>query len=250
MTRKISIAQTLVVSLALATAAMMWAGPGHAERLPLNTIGGPAGVDAVRTPIGACGTIDAPGSYVVIKNLAAVGTCLNITADNVTIDLNGFVLSGDGTGSGIGTNGTLANPRLGIAVHHGTVTGFDDGINFFRADSSAVVGVRATNNTGNGIQVGSVGTVRNSTAHGNGFNGIIAGSASKVTGNSATDNDNVGITAEANSTVTGNTVRGNGQQGFVVECPLNLIGNTSTGNRFDNLFVFGGDCNIVKNIAP
>ena len=260
------------ISLVL-TAAMMWAAPAHAERLPLNTIGGPAGVDAVRTPISACGTIAAPGSYVVVKNLAATGTCLFITADHVTIDLNGFTLSGDGTGSGITTDGTNDNRRLGIAVYHGTVTGFDDGLPLFFASGVTVAGVRAHTNAGDGINVGFASTVSGNTANGNGGSGITALSGSTVSGNTANKNFIFGIIFSGNSTVTGNTANGNttgilGNQfgstvtgntardngnGIVLLCPSNVIDNTATSNTVENLDLIvlagGGPCNNINNVT-
>ena len=46
-----------------------------------------------------CKTITDPGAYVVGKNISASGDCFVIAADNVNLDLDGFVITGNGTGS-------------------------------------------------------------------------------------------------------------------------------------------------------
>src|SRR5215467_11079290 len=48
-----------------------------------------------------CQTISQPGSYKLVNNLTATGDCIVITAQDVTLDLNGFEISGNGTGSAI-----------------------------------------------------------------------------------------------------------------------------------------------------
>ena len=65
------------------------------------------------TPISACVTITASGSYVLTRNLVAAGDCLAVAADFVTIDLAGHLITGNGTGAGIRDSGF----RRGIAVH-------------------------------------------------------------------------------------------------------------------------------------
>src|SRR5262245_3109539 len=77
------------------------------------------------TLITSCQTLSVPGSYILGKSLTAVGTCLVIAADFVTLDLDGQVVTGNGTGLGITDN---SSARQGLAVRNGTVTGFLTGI--------------------------------------------------------------------------------------------------------------------------
>ena len=85
-------------------------------------------------PIDTCKAITEPGSYVLTANLSSMTDCLIIEADFVTIDLDGFLIAGIGgrggpaTGTGIGT-GSKGVMRSGIAIHDGTVTNFEHGIN-------------------------------------------------------------------------------------------------------------------------
>lgn len=86
--------------------------------------------DAVAAPknIGVCGIISEPGSYLLTKNLNAIGDGLTVTADYVTIDLAGFTIFGDGTGAGIKGDGT----RLAITMRDGTITTSPMGLIFVR----------------------------------------------------------------------------------------------------------------------
>jgi hypothetical protein len=64
------------------------------------------GAQAAPTAISACQPISQPGSYVLTTNIVASGDCLVIAlgVDAVTIDLAGFSISGNGTGTGIRTS--------------------------------------------------------------------------------------------------------------------------------------------------
>jgi len=126
--------------------------------------------------IKACQTISQPGSYELVDNLtaAAAADCLVITANDVTIDLAGFSISGHGMavrGSrGIGIGGAVQ----GIAVRNGSVSGFQDEVDLGLSCCSIVeglrvfgLGVNATGGTGisaNGIVKGN--TVISATATG------------------------------------------------------------------------------------
>jgi hypothetical protein len=63
------------------------------------------------TKIKACQTISQPGSYELVDNLTVTGfaDCLVITANDVTIDLAGFLISGSGP-SREGIRGGAASP--------------------------------------------------------------------------------------------------------------------------------------------
>jgi parallel beta-helix repeat protein len=91
-------------SLALAmTAAVVtvWAQPAQAN-----------------PPCGASVTVN----LVLTGNLICAGTALVVTADNVVIDLNGFTVSGNGTGDGI------LVLRSRVTIRNGTVQRFETGI--------------------------------------------------------------------------------------------------------------------------
>ena len=56
------------------------------------------GTQAAPIPIRECQTISLPGSYVLERNLTTAGDCLVINASFVTVDLNGFSITGSPRG--------------------------------------------------------------------------------------------------------------------------------------------------------
>src|SRR5260370_28838123 len=77
-----------------------------------------------------CCTRTVPGKYEVTKNLTATGTsCIKVHSDNVAIDLKGHTIKGDNTE---GNDGITDNcfGESGVAISHGKIIDFDDGIDF------------------------------------------------------------------------------------------------------------------------
>jgi hypothetical protein len=71
-------------------------------------------------------TISSPGSYKLSGNLVAGTHGLIIAADNVTLNFNGFTITGPGNSSstGIQINGT----RSGVAIRNGVMKSWQEGI--------------------------------------------------------------------------------------------------------------------------
>ena len=239
-------------------------------------LGFAGGAEAAPSPVSTCGTLAATGSYILTANLTASGDCLVVKADFVTIDLAGFVISGNGKGSGISTKG---NPD-GVTVRNGVIQNFKRGLDLRAAASVVVEGVRVFNNSVRGIQVGADSLVQGNLASGNG-DGISVDDNSLVVGNVASENAQGGLDIGWNSTVTGNTASQNGQDGLEAgnhntisnntassnvhdgistKCPSNVVANTAVGNQF-NLVTIGGpsknppknlgkQCQRVDNLAP
>ncbi len=221
------------------------------------------------TKISHCRTINRPGSYIVTKNLTAEGDCIVIKASNVTLDLDGFVLSNtadlgeDARGSGV-----TAVDRSRIVVRNGTITNFFFGIEI--SGQAVIKDINVPLSGGGGITVGPNSIVNGNIANSSGLgNGITVGPNSIVNGNIANSNDNFaisagegstisgntlrfnqagGISAGEGSTVSGNTARENGS-GVEVDCPSAIIGNTLTSND-TNFILNGTGCLDVNNVAP
>jgi hypothetical protein len=219
---------------------------------------------AVAAPLAivACTAITAPGSYVVSNNLtAAGGDCLVVTSDFVTIDLDGFVISGAKGGSGV--TQVSDRPLRGIAVRNGTIVGFTQGILLSNSSAVAIERIRAIANAGDGIVAGNNAIVRDSITVGNGNNGIRLGQTALVTGNTSDENGGNGIQVDIGGNVAGNTVgrnkrtgiatveganvvnnvsRNNGIDGIFMDCPSAAIANTTSNNLGQNLHVISGAC--------
>lgn len=226
-------------------------------------------------------TITVTGSYRLSGNLTIpdrVTTGIHITADNVTIDLNGFSINGPtvctanptncgGSGGGVGIHsgdfniGTIH--ARGIKVYNGTVRGMGfHGVRLM-GDASLVDSVRAINNGGPGIVMGG-GSVYNSFATMNGGSGIIAGQVYNsvaeqnatggifvrqggiAIGNRSTFNGGAGFTTSIGGVATNNTSTNNGGFGFDATCPGVLTGNVSINNTGGN-YRFIGACTSFIN---
>ena len=221
---------------------------------------------AAPTEISSCQTIFSPGSYVVTQNLSNPSAdCLLLEADQVTIDLNGFVVSG--AGSGIASAGGAT--RFLTAIRNGTVTGSANGIGLASGRATMVERVRARGGSGwaillneeaivkdciavdgnNGIQVGGSSVVVGNIASDNSGTGILAGGTSVLRENTASHNGGHGLVAGEASTLTGNTASSNGGVGIQVTCRSAIIGNTAIGNDQGNITLTGHNCTRAHN-AP
>lgn len=67
-------------------------------------------------------TISAPGNYVLTGNITvASGDGINITASNVTVDLNGFTITST-VGAAAGAGVRIGNNSRNIRIHNGSIT--------------------------------------------------------------------------------------------------------------------------------
>lgn len=202
--------------------------------------------------------IAAPGSYYLVSNIIGESNKagVEIHASNVTVDLNGFVLSATGIlspGAGITID---ENNYKGIEVKNGVITGWSAGIDFDvdgideggRADYVRLERLRVTGNQGAGVEAGMATTLTDSIIADNGDNGLLLGGGSIVS-RTATANNLNGIVLSDGSlasecTAVNNTfdgisvlrgvVRGcvarvNGDEGIVATQAL-VDGNSSNQN--------------------
>jgi hypothetical protein len=162
------------------------------------------------------------GSYRLTGNLTApLGTdAIDATAPIVTIDLNGFSITGNGS---VGVNAAVGD----VTVENGTVTGFSTGIN-----------------------VGASGIVRNVHADANG-SGITVGNNSVVEGctaNNSTGASGAAISCAGVCVISGNTASGNGKLDGI-DCVGNgcLISNNTANANTTGIDCKGTGCLISGN---
>jgi len=192
-----------------------------------------------------CGTLSAPGSYQVTKNLEAAGDCLVVAADFVTIDLGGFVVSGNGTGEGITDKDVK---RSGVALRNGTIRRFALGVALSTTADCQVEKVRVLDNVDGGISVGANAVITGNVASRNGGDGIAIGSNSLASGNSSSSNV-TGFDVSPNSLVSANTASANSTIGMIVSCPSHLIGNAVIAS--EGILTLDAGCTSVdNNVAP
>lgn len=212
-------------------------------------------------------TISQPGSYRLTGNLVVPDvntTAVIITADHVTLDLNGFSILGpavctsnptvcppSGAGSGVVAGSAQVAGPTAVRVVNGSIRGMGSSGIFLTGDGSFVERVNADSNAGAGIIV--AGTVIASAASHNGTFGILAitvrectavdnigdgivldGSGGVGISNIASFNGGRGIVSQ-NATVTGNTIVRNGSFGISAICPSTIVGNTIIGNTLGTI---------------
>lgn len=254
------------VSKILSLMVMLGVALGSRAR-PLYAVDGV--IEVSETKIQASGgypfTIAQAGSYRLTGNLniADAGTtAIQITASNVTLDLNGFAISGPTVCSGTppitpftctpsgGGSGVVATAGDNITVINGTVRGMGaTGVSV--GGHSRIEAVHAISNGGSGIGASFSSTVTGNTVNSNGGTGIGVGSGCTVSGNTVNNNGAAGISAQAGSTVIGNTIRGNGSLGLIFGGIGGASGygnNVLTGNNSGGTQVSGG-VQIGQNIC-
>lgn len=226
-------------------------------------------------------TISQPGSYKLSGNLTvpdANTTAIQITADHVTLDLNGFAIIGPVVctsspaicplaGSGIGVNADNGpgkpGPR-GIKVLNGTIQGIGQTGIVITGTGAYVEKVTVTSSGGAGFVVagsvvesaailnGSFGvlaiTVRGSVATDNHGNGIVLdGSGGIAIGDIASFNGGNGIQSP-NGTVTSSTMVRNVGFGISAVCPSSIFGNTIVSNTAGSITTTNLEpCVLVNN---
>jgi hypothetical protein len=189
-----------------------------------------------RTPIRVLPfTISVPGSYYVAGNLAGVSgqNGITIAADNVTLDLMGFTLTG-GAGSlhGITFSG---GPKI-VSVRNGILR--DWGSNGLRAEtvfSGLFEGLQAYDNGAHGVWIaGENNIVRHSVAE---YNNVgIALVTTTAQGGGIVEgcsvlNNSIGIFVNHNTTVRHNQVHGNSLTGISAVGAGNRVeANNAAGN--------------------
>jgi len=88
------------------------------------------------TNVSACLNITSFGTYRLVQNISASGTCFNITVDDVVLDGNGFAVTGPGSGE---VYGVTAHDVVSVTVKNfANIKSFKRGINFEDVNSSVI----------------------------------------------------------------------------------------------------------------
>ncbi len=214
-------------------------------------------------------TITTTGSYYVTDNLSGpVG--IAISSSNVTLDLNGYALSGTPGNSSEGIRVTA--PHTNIVIRNGSVTGWGkEGIKAANATNSSFTALQIVLNAFDGISAGKNNLASFIVASNNNFDGIDFGESAVVYHCTAANNLNDGIEADAGSSLLQCTARDNSQHGIRTTGPSTisqsacsdnnnhgfscgagstLHQNTSSYNGFDGFYIFGASIatdNVSRN---
>ena len=161
-------------------------------------------------------------------------TLIVVGASKITINLNGFVVKGDG---GAGDFGVVDLGGFdGVAVKNGTLRNFESGVNANSADSFGISNVVASGNTSDGIFVnGASASIESTTGSGNGDAGIdVLGALASITSSTASGNGDDGVDVNgASASIKSVTAFGNGADGISVSSDAATIkSNQAKANGF------------------
>lgn len=205
-------------------------------------------------------TINKAGSYVLTSNLKVDNQDVNaieITVNDVTLDLNGHKIQGPFTGppfagSGRGIN---AENRYSITIKNGKVWGFGtEGIYLHSSSGDPsekgagnwVDRIQAANNGTDGITVYS-GLVTNCTANNNGDDGIVA--LDSTIADSVAHNNNYSGFVLSGSIITKCSANHNGTYGIYALSKNRIEGNNLRYNGTYGLYLSGEKNYAIKNVA-
>lgn len=252
--------------------------PGPEPRIAINGVNTPGDSNSIYK-------ISQPGSYYLTGNLAGASGKhgIEISADNVTIDLMGHSLDGaPGSLSGIVNDGA----RVSVVVRNGTLREWGShgvllinttsamvervivhgcgGGGITAAGNSIVLDSSAYQNGGVGISVTTNGVISGCSARENGENGIAAGNGSAIVSCSARQNVENGIAAGMSSVIancsafdnqihgisvvvgiiTGSSAGSNGASGIVGSSQTRVSNCTATDNSVAGVIV--GSASVVQ----
>lgn len=252
-------------------------GPVASTMKPLDQIEPRTAINAANTPGDDDATpstfkITKPGSYYLTGNVAgeAGKIGVEITANDVSIDLGGFSLSGVAE-SGAGVRATVN--ASGISLRNGTVRGWgtvgvdlgfgsacrveevsaiaNGNLGIYTGTDSIIRGCAARNNVRAGIACGSGSAVSACTSAYNGQEGIWMGECASVSGCSVRYNEGAGIACNGTASVTNCVSMYNGGGGFTVGYGSTYTGCTARANTGHGFWVNTGatatECAAFEN---
>jgi hypothetical protein len=233
-----------VIAVVLGLALMLGAGPAQAETINCTPI--------TAVPI----VITVQGVYCFTQNLATnmtSGNAIEIQANNVILDLNGWKLGGQAAGLGTGAFGIVATDRRNITLKNGTVRGFFMGISLTDSGSGASEGhvvedIRADHNTflgiavqgrgiliRNNLVVATGGTTPNFAGNASAVGIYAAGTGPRVLNNDVIDTTKQGAGIARGILFTLNTSGGLAENNRITNADVGIEYNPASGKYSDNL---------------
>ena len=182
------------------------------------------------------------------------GDGIVIGADNISLDLNGHTVDGDGASGVLGPDIGIRNDGFdGITVEGGTVQEFDFGIRITDVAGNSLLRLLSTLNSRAGIRTeGSEGgRLVGNKAVANGTFGIILFGENHdnlVRENTAADNGGggVGDFVSSRDRIVHNVISGNGEEGIAIGGSSDSsVEQNSVSENFGGIVVFGSDRNTV-----
>jgi hypothetical protein len=239
--------QRNIWSVALVAAVLLIASAAWAQEIYVIAGGGPpVGTKITSLPY----IINDPGFYFLTGNLtynSTTGNAITVNADDVTLDLMGFSLTGPGFTSG--AQGIYMNKRTNVEVRNGTVWGFNHGV--FATDPTdnahRIINVRAPDNAAGIWLYGNNHLIKDCSASGNSGTGLSIVGSGLITDSEA-NNNTVGIEIDGPASVLGNTAFNNGSYNFRLgnlSSDSILVDANSAFGMNPNYYIWSGTIGVV-----
>ncbi len=205
------------------------------------------------SPSVSCGSVITADTTLTADVVNCAGNGLTVDADNITLDLNGHTVSGDGVPAGHDDihfdYGILVEGHHGVTVMNGSVDRFDRGVLFDASRGGVVTAMHVYDNSNRGIMFDNASDnarVLRNTPTDNGASGIavVSSQGALVTGNqSARNYGGAGVKLEVagGATVTRNRLIDNV---FGVQ-----VVDGSHDNRIDHNTVTGGEVGVIMEFS-
>ncbi len=193
--------------------------------------------------------ISAPGNYTLQSNRLCAGNGILVNADDVTIDLGGFTLTGPDTGA---TYGILMDGRRNIEIRNGTVRNFGaQGIHDRNKSGTAlakrIIDMRVLSNGKCGICLGGEGNlIQDCLVSNNKGSGICA--TGIIKNNILLENETGGIACSDRALVTGNSVAGGKAAGIFARESCTIRDNIVSGTANTGIYAESGSL-VTENIV-
>ncbi|MEL7472530.1 MAG: hypothetical protein AAGK04_04370 [Planctomycetota bacterium] len=212
------------IALSITTAALAGpltppAGPVSATPKTLQSIEPRIELNATNTPgdASAVFVISQPGSYYLSDNIdiATNQSGVRIASNDVSLDLNGFALIGNGSGGrGVTMGGVFPFNRENIIVRNGTARGWNTGIDVAFTINAVVENISAAQNVFDGVRGGAGTVITNCNSSANNDHGFVVDAQAVITNCQASGNQDAGFQVGAASTLVECVSRGNQGEGY------------------------------------
>lgn len=181
--------------------------------------------------ITACGTLNQANTVYRLMNGINnyAGTCFTIAADNVTLDGNGKVIDGDGSGADYGVN---VNGYNRAVIKNLTITQFGVGIRLYSSSNNQLLNVISNSNSYEGINLYS--------SSYNNFVNIVTNSNS---------NHGVYFYSSSNNQITNGLFNSNSLSGlYLYLSSQNQIANSNSSSNYEGIYFYSSPNNVFSNV--
>lgn len=202
-----------------------------------------------------CQDLDIQGeTYILQANITTSGTCFVIEVDNITLDLNGYTITGDGTGRGV----LIEEGNDFFTIKNGEISNFNKGIEGASCNNGIIQDNKIINNINGAIMIFTMyGTsdnhniVRNIIEN-NGLGIDLTESNNNIIiNNKLTNNllDGIDLSNSNNNTLNKNRIENNGWEGIDLnDGDDNIIRyNNIDGNGQDGIDLNDANNNIIAD---